>query len=302
MHLTPTEYELLRAFVAHPDKVLTDRMLLQAVWGPEYGSEAHYLHVYIAPPAQEDRGGPAAAPAPRDRARRRLPAGHRRELAARPPRDVEPLLSEVALPCYCAVEPPVDNQSMNDGEQRILLVEDEPTLRSIIARNLTARGCEVREAATATKRSAARRRRRTSCCSTSTSRTARGWDVLRHLKRRGHEMPTVIVSAVRVSPERLAEFKPLAYLPKPFPIEALLRMVAAASKLPNRGGGPMLDVLFMIGAVRVLRIAAALRLRALRPGWREVMTDGIHHRRRHCRAGRSVPVLRTDLAGEVLGD
>lgn len=48
VHLTPTEYDLLRAFVDHPDKVLTDRMLLQAVWGPEYGDEAHYLHVYIA--------------------------------------------------------------------------------------------------------------------------------------------------------------------------------------------------------------------------------------------------------------
>jgi two-component system KDP operon response regulator KdpE len=46
--LTPTEYELLKAFVAHPDKVLTDRMLLQRVWGPEYGDEAHYLHVYVA--------------------------------------------------------------------------------------------------------------------------------------------------------------------------------------------------------------------------------------------------------------
>ena len=48
VHLTPTEFDLLRAFTAHPDKVLTDRMLLQAVWGPEYGDEAHYLHVYIA--------------------------------------------------------------------------------------------------------------------------------------------------------------------------------------------------------------------------------------------------------------
>lgn len=46
--LTPTEYELLKAFVAHPDKVLTDRMLLQRVWGPEYGDEGHYLHVYMA--------------------------------------------------------------------------------------------------------------------------------------------------------------------------------------------------------------------------------------------------------------
>jgi two-component system KDP operon response regulator KdpE len=48
VHLTPTEYDLLKTFVSHPDKVLTDRMLLQAVWGPEYGSEAHYLHVYVA--------------------------------------------------------------------------------------------------------------------------------------------------------------------------------------------------------------------------------------------------------------
>jgi len=48
VHLTPTEYDLLKAFIAHPDKLLTDRMLLQAVWGPEYGDEAHYLHVYIA--------------------------------------------------------------------------------------------------------------------------------------------------------------------------------------------------------------------------------------------------------------
>lgn len=48
VHLTPTEYELLRTLIAHPDRVLTDRMLLTSVWGPEYGDEAHYLHVYVA--------------------------------------------------------------------------------------------------------------------------------------------------------------------------------------------------------------------------------------------------------------
>jgi two-component system KDP operon response regulator KdpE len=48
IHLSPTEYELVKAFVTHPNKVLTDRMLLQQVWGSEYGSEAHYLHVYVA--------------------------------------------------------------------------------------------------------------------------------------------------------------------------------------------------------------------------------------------------------------
>jgi two-component system KDP operon response regulator KdpE len=48
VHLTPTEYEILKVFLAQPDRVLTDQKLLRAVWGPEYGDEAHYLHVYIA--------------------------------------------------------------------------------------------------------------------------------------------------------------------------------------------------------------------------------------------------------------
>ncbi len=48
VHLSPTEYDLLKAFIANPNKVLTDRMLLQRVWGPQYGEEDHYLHVYIA--------------------------------------------------------------------------------------------------------------------------------------------------------------------------------------------------------------------------------------------------------------
>jgi two-component system KDP operon response regulator KdpE len=58
VHLTPTEYDLLKAFISQPDKVLTDRMLLRAVWGPEYGSEAHYLHVYVARLRRKIEKGP----------------------------------------------------------------------------------------------------------------------------------------------------------------------------------------------------------------------------------------------------
>src|SRR5206468_11463655 len=32
VHLSPTEYDLVKTFVAHPNKLLTDRMLLQEVW------------------------------------------------------------------------------------------------------------------------------------------------------------------------------------------------------------------------------------------------------------------------------
>ena len=38
----------VNALVADAGRVITDRALLQRVWGPEYGSEDHYLHVYMA--------------------------------------------------------------------------------------------------------------------------------------------------------------------------------------------------------------------------------------------------------------
>lgn len=47
MHLTSKELDLLWYFVAHPNKVLTHRELLQAVWGPDYGDENEYLRVFM---------------------------------------------------------------------------------------------------------------------------------------------------------------------------------------------------------------------------------------------------------------
>lgn len=48
VHLTPIEYDILKVLASHPDKVLTDRMLLAQVWGPQYIDEPHYLHVYVS--------------------------------------------------------------------------------------------------------------------------------------------------------------------------------------------------------------------------------------------------------------
>ncbi len=45
--LTPTEYELLRQLMMNAGKVMTHRVLLREVWGPEYGDEADYLRVYV---------------------------------------------------------------------------------------------------------------------------------------------------------------------------------------------------------------------------------------------------------------
>ena len=130
---------------------------------------------------------------------------------------------------------------------RILLVEDDEVLRDLIGRNLEVRGHEVSEAEDA--QSALAQLRATVfdlivldiCLPDQT-----GWDVLRTALREGRvapldvvgeeqKLPVVVLSAVRVSPRRIAEFHPLAYLPKPFPIEALLRLAAEAAGRRNTG-------------------------------------------------------------------
>jgi two-component system, OmpR family, KDP operon response regulator KdpE len=45
--LTPTEYDLLKVLIKNSGKILTRQMLLSQVWGTGYGTESHYLHVYI---------------------------------------------------------------------------------------------------------------------------------------------------------------------------------------------------------------------------------------------------------------
>jgi two-component system KDP operon response regulator KdpE len=47
VRLTPTEWRLLEVLVRNPGKLLTQRQLLEQVWGPGYHTEANYLRVYI---------------------------------------------------------------------------------------------------------------------------------------------------------------------------------------------------------------------------------------------------------------
>lgn len=47
VELTPTEFELLVYFMKNTNKVLSHEIILQRIWGPEYGQEAEYLRVYI---------------------------------------------------------------------------------------------------------------------------------------------------------------------------------------------------------------------------------------------------------------
>jgi two-component system KDP operon response regulator KdpE len=48
VHLTPIEYRLLIHLVGQPDRVITHRQLLKAVWGPGHAEDTHYVRVHMA--------------------------------------------------------------------------------------------------------------------------------------------------------------------------------------------------------------------------------------------------------------
>jgi len=48
VHLTPHEYELLRSLAVNEGKLMTQRALLNEVWGPGYANESNLLHVNVS--------------------------------------------------------------------------------------------------------------------------------------------------------------------------------------------------------------------------------------------------------------
>jgi two-component system, OmpR family, KDP operon response regulator KdpE len=48
VRLTPTEWQILEILVRNSGKLVTQRQLLQEVWGPAYETEGNYLRVYMA--------------------------------------------------------------------------------------------------------------------------------------------------------------------------------------------------------------------------------------------------------------
>ena len=115
-------------------------------------------------------------------------------------------------------------------KSRVLVVEDDEQLRRIITSNLVARGHEVRQAADASMALAALAEEQPDLLILDINLPDRtGWDVLRDAQL-SDEVRVLMLTAVPVSPRRLAEFRPVAYLPKPFPLEALLRLAESSSR------------------------------------------------------------------------
>jgi DNA-binding response OmpR family regulator len=132
---------------------------------------------------------------------------------------------------------------------RILLVEDDEVLRDLLERNLRVREHNVSSAEDAGTALAYLRAAPFDLIVLDINLPDQtGWEVLRTALREGwlhpqnidgdeQKLPVVVLSAVRVSSRRLEEFHPLAYLPKPFPMDALLRLAVEAAQRREADSG-----------------------------------------------------------------
>ncbi len=59
MHLTPIEFRLLAMLLNNAGKVLTQRQLLNQVWGPNAVEHSHYLRIYMGHLRQKLEQDPA---------------------------------------------------------------------------------------------------------------------------------------------------------------------------------------------------------------------------------------------------
>jgi two-component system KDP operon response regulator KdpE len=48
IRLTPTEWQMVEVLVRHAGKLVSQKQLLQEVWGPTYEKEINYLRVFMA--------------------------------------------------------------------------------------------------------------------------------------------------------------------------------------------------------------------------------------------------------------
>ena len=120
--------------------------------------------------------------------------------------------------------------------QQVLLVEDDPRLGAVLERVLGRRGHAVRLVRFGAEARAALAHDLPDILVLDINLPDEtGWDVLRWLRARDGRQPRVVVLTAAWPPrERLAELAPDAVLTKPFPIEALERLI-------ERGPVPAID-------------------------------------------------------------
>jgi two-component system, OmpR family, response regulator len=117
---------------------------------------------------------------------------------------------------------------MSERNRRVLIVEDDESLRRIVSRHLRSQGYTVDEASSVEDAgSQLEGGLRPDIVILDLKLPGdTGWELLRRpaLAAAGSP-PVIITSATTVSPRRLAEFGCADYLPKPFPLETLVATV-----------------------------------------------------------------------------
>jgi DNA-binding response OmpR family regulator len=115
-----------------------------------------------------------------------------------------------------------------------LLVDDEQPILSVLAQSLLARGYAVRTVATGEDAVLALTESVPDLMLLDINLPdITGWEVLRRMASADRErVPVIVFSASPLSPRRVDEFRPAGVLLKPFPIEALLRLVEEFTRSP----------------------------------------------------------------------
>jgi DNA-binding response OmpR family regulator len=113
---------------------------------------------------------------------------------------------------------------------KVLLVEDEAALANVLARNLSARGHDVVVGPTAEDALLSMAERWPEVLILDVNLPdLTGWEILRRLSpddRRN--LYVIVISAAPIAQKRIQEFAPLRWLQKPFPIDALVRLLSDA--------------------------------------------------------------------------
>ena len=118
----------------------------------------------------------------------------------------------------------------------ILLVDDEPAITDVLARNLRARDFEVRTVATGKDALLALTEAVPDVLVLDINLPdLTGWEVLRRLSPVDRQrVPVIVFSASPLAPSRVAEFRPAGVLVKPFPVDALRRLLDDVTGAKNQ--------------------------------------------------------------------
>jgi DNA-binding response OmpR family regulator len=119
-----------------------------------------------------------------------------------------------------------------EHQPRILLVEDEVRLQRVLALTLEQSGYIVQTANSVASAAEAVLAYSPDVLVLDVNLPdGTGWGLLRQLSAQGitcEALPTIVLSAGQPAQSRISEFQPRAFLPKPFPVDALKRLMAEA--------------------------------------------------------------------------